>query len=349
MGSSGLFCRFSFIKEMAMKNDKGFIGGIKGWQYYIEDLLDDYREYLEAVNRSKKTITGYMDSLVGFSKFLRQSNLHKPIYDLGRSELQSYVLHLKGRDRWADNLRISKGGKLSAYTVFAYVRDIKVFRNWLKKERYINRNPLASFPLPKVPKLVMPTLNHGQIKKLLGAIDRSTPRGSMYYSIIVLFLDTGIRLSGLINVKLKDINLDGKYIKVWGKGQKERLVPIVSVTRKLLVDYINNHRSKLCHAESEYLYPNQTGGAIPANTVEQFFRRLAKACGLDDIKFSPHVLRHTFATNSVANGANIETLRNILGHESIQTTVKYTHMRPEDIKKQHSRFSPVAKLFLSKS
>jgi integrase/recombinase XerD len=242
-----------------------------------------------------------------------------------------------------------KGGKLSPYTIFAYVRDIKVFWNWLLRQGYIKKNPLASFPLPKVPKLIMPTLNQDQIKRLLGAISRGTSSGSMYYSMIILFLDTGIRLSELVNIKLTDVNLDSKYIKIWGKGQKERLVPIISITRKYLVDYIDSNRSKLCNVKSEYLYPNRTGQAISTNTVQQFLRRLAKASGLDGVKCSPHVLRHTFATSSVANEANMETLSKILGHASILTTAKYTHMQPEDIKKQHTRFSPVAELFLSKS
>ena len=332
-----------------MNNGKVVIEERKGWQYHIEDLFADYREYLEAANRSKKTISGYLDSLLGFSKFLRQNNLYEPVYDLSRDELRKYVLYLKDRDRWTGNPHISRGGRLSPYTIFAYVRDIKVFWNWLLREDYIERNPLVKFPLPKVPKIVMPTLNHDQIKRLLGAVDRGTPSGSMYYSMIILFLDTGIRLSELVNIKLTGVSLDDKYIKIWGKGQKERFVPIVGITRKFLVDYITNHRSKLCNVESEYLYPNRTGQAILANTVEQFFRRLAKACGLGGIKFSPHVLRHTFATNSVANEANIETLRKILGHESIQTTVRYTHMQPGDIQKQHTRFSPVAALFMPKS
>jgi integrase/recombinase XerD len=258
-------------------------------------------------------------------------------------------LHLKVKDRWAGNPSIKSGGRLSPFTVFAYVRDIKVFWNWLLSEGYIEKNPLVSFPLPKVPKLIMPTLNHDQIKKLLKAIDRGTSSGSMYYSMIIVFLDTGIRLSELLNIKLADINFDGKYIRIRGKGQKERFVPMTGITRKFIVDYMNDHRFKMCRTESDYLYPNSSGEAISSNTVEQYFRRLAINCGLDGIKFSPHVLRHTFATHSVANGANIEVLRNILGHESIQTTARYTHINQEDIQKQHSGFSPLNTLLGVKS
>ncbi len=332
-----------------MNNRKEIAEEKGGWQYHVEDLFDDYTGYLKAANRSQKTIKSYLDNLGYFIRFLKEKNIDKPVCELGKGELRKYVLYLQGKERWDGSQRINRGGRLSPYTIFAYVRDIKVFWSWLLKENYIKRNPLVSFPLPKVPKLVMPTLNHNQIKRLLGAIDRGTSSGSMYYSMIILFLDTGIRLSELANIKLTDINLDDKYIKIRGKGQKERLVPIISITRKFIVDYITSYRSKLCNVESEYLYPNRTGQAILTNTIQQFFKRLAKACGLDGIRFSPHVLRHTFATNSVANEANIETLREILGHESIQTTARYTHMQPEDIRKQHTRFSPVAELFLSKS
>lgn len=312
-----LFRRFSFIGEMAMNKVQGTLKQQIGWQYHVEDLFDDYREYLEVANRSKKTISGYLDSLRGFSRFLRENNLYKPIKELGRDELKEYVLYLKGKEKWSGNPCIKKVGKLSSYTIFAYVRDIKVFWSWLFKENYIKRNPIANFPLPKLPKLVMPTLDPDQIKRLLGTIDRSTSSGSMYYSMIILFLDTGIRLSELTNLKISDVNLDGKWIRIYGKGQKERFVPITSIARKVLVNYLTNHRSKLCKMESVYLYPKRNGSAISANAVEQFCRRHAKSCGLDSIKCSPHVFRHTFATMSVANGANIETLRVILGHESI--------------------------------
>jgi len=91
--------------------------------------------------------------------------------------------------------------------------------------------------------------------------------------MIILFLDTGIRLSELINLKISDVNLDGKWLKIYGKGQKERFVPVTSIARKVLVNYFTNHRSKLCKVESAYLYPNRNGSAISANAVEQFCRR----------------------------------------------------------------------------
>jgi integrase/recombinase XerD len=150
-------------------------------------------------------------------------------------------------------------------------------------------------------------------------------------------------------LKISDVNLDGKWIKVRGKGQKERFVPISGIMRKFLVYYMTNHRLKICKVNSDYLFPDSDGHNISANAVQQFLRRLAKSAGLNGVKCSAHVFRHTFATRSLANGANLETLRVILGHESIQTTARYTHLQPSDIQKQHSKFSPVAEFFISKS
>jgi len=243
--------------------------------------------------------------------------------------------------------RINRGGKLSPYTIFAYVRDIKVFWSWLLKRNYIKRNALVDYPLPKVPKLIMKTLSYEQIRKLLTGIDKNSPRGAMRYCIVILLLDTGIRVAELVNLRISDLDFNHKTVKVFGKGQRERYVPISVSTRKALVNYINNHRSSICRTDSPYLFTNEDGEAFTVNAVQQFLRRLAIKSGISNVRCSPHVFRHTFATLAVNNGANIETLRVIMGHESIQTTSKYTHISTSDLQKQHSQFSPLNTLFVS--
>ena len=183
-----------------------------------------------------------------------------------------------------------------------------------------------------------------QIGKLLANIDRMTPKGAMYYSILLLLLDTGLRISELVNITMEDLDLSHNCIKVLGKGNKWRIVPTSKLTRKETLRYVNLFRPKLCPAESAYLFPTADGAHISVNSVQQFLRRLAGRSGLSHVRVSPHVFRHTFATQAIANGANVFALKEIMGHATLQTTMKYTHLQPHDLQLQHATFSPVAKL-----
>lgn len=317
------------------------------FQYSPEELLDDYQECLEAGNRSQKTISGYLDSLRGFFKFLKENNLHKPISKLGRDELRKYALRLRSAGKWANHPHIKMRGKgqLSPYTIEVYIKDIKIFWSWLCKEGHVKNNPLATFPLPKVPKRIVPTLSCDQVKKLLAGTDKARPVGVMRYCMLLLLYDTGMRVSELVNLKIDDLDLKHKVIKVTGKGSKQRLLPISRFTKKAISKYLSHDLDDLCRTDSPYLFPSPDGEAFAINSIEQFFRRLALKCGFSGVKCTPHTFRHSFATKYIANGGNLETLRIILGHESILTTVKYTHLDISDIQKQHTKFSPVNELF----
>lgn len=163
--------------------------------------------------------------------------------------------------------------------------------------------------------------------------------------MLLLLYDTGMRVSEFVNLKVDDLDLEHKVMKVTGKGQKDRFVPITRFTKKELARYLDHDRSDICKTDSPYLFPAPDGEAFAINSIEQFFRRLALKCGLSGVRCTPHTFRHSFATKYLAKEGNLETLRVILGHESILTTVKYTHLNISDIQKQHAKFSPVNELF----
>ncbi|MFC1894279.1 tyrosine-type recombinase/integrase [Chloroflexota bacterium] len=308
------------------------------------DLLDSYRFSLKAANRSPKTISWYLDILERFFRFLSESGLLKPISEIGTSEVREYILYLQQAERWPNNPHITQKGKLSPYSVQGHVRAIRAFWGWLYDEQHIDHNALIKFPLPKVPHKIMPTLTIEQIKMLLSKIDRHTSGGAKFYCILLLLIDTGVRISELVNIKLSDLNLIMGYARVTGKGGKERVVPIYKTTRKELMLYINHMRSKLCPLESPYLFPDPAGDHITVGSIQQYLKRLARKAGLNGIRCSPHVFRHTFATQSAAADANVFALKDIMGHSSLQTTLKYTHLTAGDLKNHHNKFSPVAAL-----
>ena len=238
--------------------------------------------------------------------------------------------------------------RLSPHSVQGHVRAIKAFWGWLVEEGYIKSNPLAKFPLPKVPQYVIKTLTLEHIKRLLSAIDKTTSLGFMYSCIILVLLDAGMRISELVNIKMTDLDIQQGLVTILGKGQKQRVVPLTRFTVRELFRYIQNFRKNHGFVESPYLFPDNNGGHISTNSIQQYLRRSAEKAGLKDVKVTPHVFRHTFGTNAAARGVNAFMIKDMMGHSSLQTTNKYIHLQTADIKAQHNRFSMVNDLFQKK-
>jgi site-specific recombinase XerD len=313
----------------------------------IEELISEYRLHLEATNRSQKTISWYLDILHKFFlNIIPSQEISKQIGDIGRRELDAYILQLRQSKRWPNKAEHKKDyGKLSPFTIQGKVRALKAFWSWLLKQNYIENNPLAGYALPSVPKKIMPIIEKEQISKLFGAIDKYSPLGCRNYCILLILLDTGVRVSELACIKLIDMNMNQGIVKLVGKRQKERIVPLHPITRRELIKYLKHHRPNLCSEESEYLFPLSQGRHISVNCIQQMIRRLAKKAGLQNIKCHPHVFRHTCATRFIMKGGSPVILKEIMGHESFQTTEKYIHPQGDDLKRQHMKYSPVADLF----
>ena len=309
----------------------------------IKTLLDEYRIYLEALGRSPKTIIWYQEILVKYFTFIGAAEMAKSIADIGQSELKTYILHLQQRVRWPNNKHVHDEKHLSPYSIAGHVRAIKAFWSWLLNQDHIDHNPLEKFPLPKTPQNLINTLTVEKIKKLLNTVDRTTTTGDRLYCVLLLLIDTGARISEVLGIRIADIDWVQSIIKVTGKGQKERLIPFDNITKKTLLKYIKGSRQLLCSIESECLFPSRYGDHISVNSVQQNLRRLAKKVGIDNCH--PHLLRHTFATLFIANNGSQYILKEIMGHKSSQTTEKYIHPQPQDLKKQHLKYSPLVEIF----
>jgi len=307
-------------------------------------LLHSYKSSLKAKNRSLKTISWYMPILQRFFAFHENQNHGKPLNHIGVKDVEAYLLHLQKAIRWEHSPKMKPNGNLSPFSIQGHARTIKAFFSWLVDQGYLEHNPIAKFPLPKVPKKLMPTLSIEQLKKLFSALDKSTPLGARNYCILALLLDTGLRISELANIKMTDFDSMMTILKVKGKGQKERVVPISKFARKGLTKYLQHYRPHLYQGESLFLFPKSDGNHISNNCVQQESRRLAKKAGLSGVQVSPHVFRHTFATMYLRKGGQSLALKEILGHESIQTTEKYVHLQPADLLAQHEQYSPLSEL-----
>jgi site-specific recombinase XerD len=308
-------------------------------------LLIDYQWALESANRSPKTIVEYLANLKRLFAFLSSKNKIKAITDVGRSELRDYIQYLQKSKRWSGRTELGDMGPLSPASIQVHVRTIKAFWGWLLREEYIERNPFEKFPLPKVPLKVMSTLAPVQINQLISPLDKSTPLGFRNYTIVLMLFDGGFRISELINIKISDVDMNTGMVTVVGKGGKQRLVPVSRRTIREVSRYLSKFREQMCPQDALHLFAKGDGSPISANGVFQLLKRLKQKAGLGDVRCSPHVFRHTCATEFVANGGNVFALKAILGHASLSTTLKYTHLRPADIRKEHSKFSPVNNLF----
>lgn len=314
-------------------------------------ILDEYKQALETAGKSPKTINGYRESLSDYFAFHETWSIAQPTPETGIKGLREYIAYLQHRERWPNNPHIKEEnrGRLSPFTVQARVRDIKTFWSWMHKEGYIDRNPLADLPIPEVPENLIKIITPEQFRYLLSNVDISTPDGSKYHCILLILYDNGMRISELVMIRISDVDFEAKTIKIMGKGRIERLVPITVYSRRHIMKYNDRSRPKLCPENCPYLFANQDGEPILKNSVQQFMRRLLVKSGLKEVKFSPHILRHSFATQFLANGGNVFHLKAILGHKSLTTTLRYTNLQVQDIQKQHAKFSPVAQLFRNKS
>ena len=201
---------------------------------------------------------------------------------------------------------------------------------------------MASIPIPKAPAKIINAFSEEQLKKLLAACRLNDTYGCRNLAIILLLLDSGIRVSELVNIEIGDVNLAEGLIKIRiAKGGKERMVPVGSVTLKALWRYIHSSRPMPLSERIERLFLNSNGLPLTKNGVQQMIRRLGRKAGISEVRCSPHTFRHSFSKNYLLNGADIYSLQKILGHSSLASVKIYLNLFSCDLKKQHQRFPPV--------
>jgi len=188
----------------------------------------------------------------------------------------------------------------------------------------------------------MEPLTTEEIKKIIESINRRTLTGARNHAILVSLLDTGLRASEAAGVILNNLNLKDGYIKVTGKGGKERVVPIGKYVQMTLWSYIDKVRLKPANPDYDNLFLSPAGKPITVNTIKLVFSRLAKSSGVD--RLHAHLCRHTFAINYLLNGGDIFSLREIMGHSTLEMVNHYLHFTNSQITAQHHKYSPMDRL-----
>ena len=231
--------------------------------------------------------------------------------------------------------------KYEKKTISRHISTLRSFYKYLVNENIISKNPMLLISNPKLDKKLPNFLYYDELEILLNIPDKETILGLRDALILEMLYSTGIRVSELINIKLKDINFSDKKILILGKGSKERYVLYGNTLKQILDLYLKNSRQKL-NKNSEYLILNKNGNKITDRGVRLIISNILKKGELD-YHVSPHTLRHTFATHMLDNGADLKSVQELLGHSNLSTTQVYTHITNERLRSVYLKTHPRAK------
>jgi site-specific recombinase XerC len=298
----------------------------------LRELVDEYAIALEVAGRSRRTIDWYRTYLDDFVKFASRVAGPATLEDLAPAIAR----------RWLLATQSTRERPLAPNSVAGRVRTLRAFAGWVQRELQLGSHPLAGLPIPKVPDVLVPSLTAPELRALLGAVEDRSSDVARDRAIVLLMLDTGIRLGELIAVSIGDVDLIEGRCRVMGKGSKERVVPLGGRTRRAIRMSLLN-RGPL--AADDPLFVGRRGSRLTPRAVQQLVGRLARAAGLTQ-RCSPHVLRHSFARAFLANGGDVFSLQRILGHSpsSLQVTRRYVRLLDDDLLAVHRRVSPADRL-----
>lgn len=291
------------------------------------------------------SIKGFKSHLL-LERAMAQNTIEAYIRDIGK--LQTFCESYGGKDPQSvntDDLRIFLGWlnelNMLPSSQARVLSAIKTFYHYLVLEAGLEANPAALMEGPRLSRKLPDTLNIVEIQELINAIDLSKPEGMRNKAIIEVLYGCGLRVSELINLKRSDLFLDIEYIKVIGKGDKQRLVPIGGEAVKFLNIYLNE--SRVHHAVKpgfeDYVFLNRRGAALSRVMIFLIVKDLAEKINLKK-DISPHTFRHSFATHLIEGGADLRAVQDMLGHESITSTEIYTHLDRAYLKDMIRQYHP---------
>lgn len=310
----------------------------------IDELVGRYAQSNRADGKSPKTISWYGEILNQLCAYLNAGQNLSCITAFTMDTVREYILYLRQRPKFHGHPYTPEQGRfISPRTVQCHVRVLKAFSSWLFAEKYTGDNRLRNLKLPKAPANMVEPLTPEEVKIIINAVNKNSPSGLRNYAVVVTMLDSGLRASEAANIKLAQVNFEGGYIKVLGKGSKERIVPIGKVTQKALWQYITLSRPKPITDDCDKLFLSSCGRPITVNTIKLLCSRLARVSSIS--RLHAHLCRHTFAINYLLNGGDIFSLQQILGHSTLEMVRHYLHFTTSQVTALHHKYSPMDKLY----
>lgn len=296
------------------------------WDYEV----NEFKNYLKLERSlSNNSIDAYLLDIRKLTSFISENyGTSLSIENINVSIIESFIKYLFKSES-------------STYSQARIVSGLKSFFNYLLLEEKIDINPMELIDSPKLVRKLPETLSIQEIEIIINAVDLDSKEGMRNKAILETLYSCGLRVSELVNLKVQNLFLDIGFIKVLGKGMKERLVPIGTKAAECISIYMKEYRTNLNISEGfeGYLFVNRRGKNLTRNMIFIIVKDLVKKAGLNK-NISPHTFRHSFATHLIEGGADLRAVQEMLGHESITTTEIYTHLNKNYLKEVVNKFHP---------
>jgi tyrosine recombinase XerC len=300
----------------------------------LKEQINWYIAFLKnEKNYSTNTIISYKNDLLQLLNYLEDFKIIKGhnIQSIDRSVMRKYIVYLKKRD-------------YSTRSICRKISTIRSFFKFILREGIIKINPTINLFTPKIDIKLPLFLYLQEINKLIETPPGNTIFGMRDRAILELLYGTGMRVGELVNLNVQDIELDEKTVRVFGKGSKERILPLGNPSIKAIQEYITSRNLfikniPILKGDPNVFLLNRFGGRLSARSIRRIIIKYMKMAGLNK-KVSPHVLRHSFATHLLGGGADLRSVQELLGHESLSTTQIYTHITKERLKIIYKKSHP---------
>jgi integrase/recombinase XerD len=296
-----------------------------------ENAINDFKNYLKIERGlSGNSIVSYENDIIKLSNFILNKNKSISPLKVSPDLIKEFIYSISKSISSSSQSRIISG--------------LRSFFEYLIFEKYISNNPLSLIESPRISRKLPDTLTIKEINTLASNIDINSSEGERNIAIIETLYGCGLRVSELISLQISDLFFSEGFIKVTGKGNKQRLVPINTMTKRVIKSYMDNSREKLKIVEQfkDILFLNRRGRALTRAMIFTIVKNLAKQANIKKI-ISPHTFRHSFATHLLENGADLKTIQQLLGHQSITTTEIYMHIDNKMLIKVMNKFHPRSK------
>jgi len=310
-------------------------------------LINGYALCARSEGKSPNYISLVTTSVRFFTRYLKENSLSTDVTKIGTQQIRGFVLHLQSVKRFAVHpFTKAQADGLSGHSINGYLRSLRAFWHWLEAEGLIAASPFHKIKIPKAPEKVIPTFSEEQTKALLAQIDTSSPQGFRNYTIVLLLLDTMIRVSELTGCRKDHLNLENRTLRVWGKGSKERAVPFGKTVQRALWRYLTLCRPEPQIPSQDMLFLTADGRPLKKNRIEAILKAYGQKAGIKGVRVSPHTFRHTGAVSFLRNGGDLFSLQRIMGHSSLEVLRRYIALSQADLARVHGKASPLDNLSL---
>ena len=293
-----------------------------------QSLLKDFKNFLKFErNLSENSTQSYIQDLQKLIRFLSDNNINKKISEINSNVIREFVYQQTKLIKPSSQSRL--------------ISSLKNFFDYLIIEKIIFINPINSIQYPKIATKIPETLSTQEIDKLIDYLRKSKKNSLRNCTILEVLYSCGLRVSELTNLNISDIFFDDFIIKILGKGRKERFVPMSKIVKDMIKDYINSERFNTITKKGfeDILFLNNRGEKLTRVMIYTILNIAKKGTGIKK-KVSPHILRHSFATHLIENGADISSIQHMLGHTNITTTERYLHVSKKHLVDTIKRFHP---------